>query len=382
VSTMSKLMTATGCVKRMFSVTAVASNKTIMPKFENLDIPGDQTMVEYIWIDGTGEGIRSKCKTMNFEPKSPKDCSTWNFDGSSTYQAVGENSDMFLEPAALFKDPFRGGRHKILLCDVYDSEKKPVATNHRNSCLEAMEKVKDQKPLFGIEQEYVLLDSDGYPLGWPKQGYPGPQGPYYCGVGTNRVFGRDLVEAHYKACLYAGIDIGGVNAEVMPAQWEYQVGPTEGIAMGDQMWVSRYLLYRMAEEFNIEVTLDPKPKSGNWNGSGAHCNFSTEEMRADGGMKYVEAAIAELAKAHQAHIRVYDPKDGKDNERRLVGALETSSIDTFSSGVANRGCSVRIPRSVAEQNKGYLEDRRPSSNCDPYSVTEALVRTCLLKQKF
>lgn len=382
VLAVARLAQASGCLKRTFSITACVSDKQVMPKFENLDLPGTQTMVEYIWIDGSGQGIRSKCKTMDFEPQSPKDCSWWNFDGSSTGQAEGENSDMFLQPAALYKDPFRGGRHKILLCDVYNSEKKPAASNHRNSCADAMERTADQNPWFGIEQEYVLLDRDGYPFGWPKQGFPGPQGPYYCGVGTNRVFGRDVVEAHYKACIYAGIDISGVNAEVMPAQWEYQVGPTPGIDMGDQLWVSRYLLHRVAEEFNLEVTFDPKPKDGNWNGSGAHCNFSTDEMRAEGGMKAVEAAITELSKAHKAHIRVYDPNDGKDNERRLLGALETSDIDTFSAGIANRGCSVRIPRSVAEAGKGYLEDRRPSSNCDPYSVTDALVRTCLLKEKF
>lgn len=359
-----------------------ATAKTVLKKYEKLESPKNLVQAEYIWIDGSGEGIRSKCRTMDFEPKAAKECPVWNFDGSSTGQAEGSNSDMYLHPVAIFKDPFRGGDNKLVLCDVYKYNNLPAETNHRKTCAEAMEKASSSHPWFGIEQEYVLLDNDGYPLGWPKQGFPGPQGPYYCGVGTNKVFGRDIVEAHYRACLYAGINISGCNAEVMPAQWEYQVGPCEGISMGDHLWVSRYILHRVAEDFGVLVTLDPKPKSGNWNGSGAHCNYSTLEMREKGGMKHIELAIKDLEKKHHEHIRVYDPHGGEDNARRLVGALETSSIDSFSAGVANRGSSIRIPRQVAEEGYGYLEDRRPSSNCDPYSVTEALVKTTILHENF
>lgn len=364
------------------TIMAAQTSKAVLKKFEELKWDSGKVMVEYIWIDGSGEGLRSKCKTMDSEPKSPKDCDVWNFDGSSTAQSEGSNSDMYLFPVALFNDPFRGGNNKLLLCDVYKYNKLAAETNKRNSCLEAMEKARDVHPWFGIEQEYVLLDFDGHPFGWPKQGFPGPQGPYYCGVGSNKVYGRDVVEAHYRACLYAGIKIGGCNAEVMPAQWEFQVGPCEGIDMGDHLWMARYILHRVAEDFGIQVTLDPKPETGNWNGSGAHCNYSTEEMRMDGGMKAIEAAIKDLEKVHAEHIRVYDPKAGKDNARRLCGSLETSSIDSFSAGVANRGASIRIPRNVAEDGKGYLEDRRPSSNCDPYCVTEAIVRTTVLHESF
>jgi len=358
-----------------------AGDKGLLQKYLQLE-QGDEVMAEYVWIDGTGEGVRSKCRTLASEPQKPSDCPIWNFDGSSTYQAEGSNSDMYLYPAAIFRDPFRGGKNKLVLCEVYKYDKRPAETNNRKTCVEVMEnpRVKDQKPWFGIEQEYTLLDYDRHPLGWPKNGFPGPQGPYYCGVGANKVYGRDVVEAHYRACLYAGVKIAGCNAEVMPAQWEFQVGPCEGIEMGDHLWIARYIMYRVAEEFGVVVTLDPKPMIGDWNGAGAHCNYSSLAMREDGGIKFINAAIEKLSSKHVRHIKAYDPHEGKDNERRLTGLHETSSIHDFSAGVANRGCSIRIPRQVGEDGKGYLEDRRPSSNCDPYSVTEVIVRTTLLDE--
>jgi len=358
-----------------------ALDKTVMDKFLRLGVADcGRTQAMYVWIDGTGENLRAKTRTLDFVPKHPKELPIWNFDGSSTGQAEGSNSDVYLYPVAIYNDPFRLGDNKLVLCETYKYNKKPTETNHRKSCNEVMEKAKDQKPWFGIEQEYTLLDQDMHPFGWPKNGFPGPQGPYYCGVGANKVYGRDIVEAHYKTCLYAGINISGTNAEVMPAQWEFQVGPCEGITMGDDLWMGRFLLHRVAEDFGAVVSIDPKPMQGDWNGAGAHTNFSTLAMRQDNGLVDIEKAIDKLSRHHIRHIKAYDPNEGKDNERRLTGLHETSSIHDFSAGVANRGCSIRIPRGVAEDKKGYLEDRRPSSNCDPYQVTEVMVKTCCLDE--
>ncbi|KAF8491029.1 YPR035Wp-like protein [Gautieria morchelliformis] len=202
------------------------------------------------------------------------------------------------------------------------------------------------------------------PYGWPKGGFPGPQGPYYCGAGTGKVFARDPIEAHYRACLYAGINISGINANV---------GPCEGISMGDHSWMARYLVTRVAEMWGIKVSFHPKPLQGDWNGAGCHTNYSTKEMRERGGLKKIEAAVEKLAKKHAEHIQVY----GEDNHMRLTGKHETGQISSFSWGVADRGASIRIPWHVG-QGYGYLEDRRPASNIDPDCVTGIIVETTIL----
>uniref|UniRef100_A0A804NVU9 glutamine synthetase n=1 Tax=Zea mays TaxID=4577 RepID=A0A804NVU9_MAIZE len=228
---------------------------------------------------------------------------------------------------------------------------------------------------YGIEQEYTLLQKDtNWPLGWPIGGFPGPQGPYYCGIGAEKSFGRDIVDAHYKACLYAGINISGINGEVMPGQWEFQVGPSVGISSGDQVWVARYILERITEIAGVVVTFDPKPIPGDWNGAGAHTNYSTESMRKEGGYEVIKAAIEKLKLRHKEHIAAY----GEGNERRLTGRHETADINTFSWGVANRGASVRVGRETEQNGKGYFEDRRPASNMDPYVVTSMIAETTIV----
>lgn len=350
------------------------SNAGNMQRFRELDQKGN-IMAEYIWIDSEG-GTRSKSRTLKEKEGGykPEDLPTWNFDGSSTGQAPGENSDVYLKPVAVFPDPFRTGAANILvLAECLNADGAPNKYNHRHECAKLMEQHADSAPWFGLEQEYTMLDSNGWPYGWPTNGFPAPQGPYYCGVGAGKVVQRDIVEAHYKCCLYAGIKISGTNAEVMPAQWEFQVGPCEGIEMGDHLWVARFLLYRVAEEFGVKVSFDPKPIPGDWNGAGLHSNFSTKEMRLEGGMKHIEAAIKKLEARHKEHIAVY----GEGNEKRLTGRHETGSIDQFSYGVANRGASIRIPRECATKGYGYFEDRRPASNADPYQITGIIMETCL-----
>ncbi|EXJ70927.1 glutamine synthetase [Cladophialophora psammophila CBS 110553] len=347
----------------------IVSNATNLAKFMKLDQKG-KVLAEYIWIDGSN-GLRNKTKTLSEAPKSVDDLPEWNFDGSSTGQAPGDNSDVYIRPVAMYPDPIRLGENVLVMCETWDPDGTPNKFNYRHEAARLMEANAKHKVWFGLEQEYTLLAADGWPYGWPKGGFPGPQGPYYCGVGTGRVYCRDIVEAHHKACMYAGINISGTNAEVMPAQWEYQVGPCEGIDLGDQLWVSRWLLHRIAEEFGAKVSFQPKPIPGDWNGAGLHTNVSSKEMREEGGMKFIEEAMKKLEKRHVEHIKVY----GEDNHLRMTGAHETSSIDKFTWGVADRGSSVRIPRACAREGKGYFEDRRPASNADPYQVTGMIVET-------
>jgi glutamine synthetase len=353
---------------------------TVYDRLMSLELPPNKVQLEYLWIDGTFQNLRSKSRTHQFEPKKPEDCPLWNFDGSSTWQSTGKNSDVYLKPVALFRDPFRGAPHKLVLCETYDFEMKPTQSNRRSTCAKVMEQARESHPWFGIEQEYTMFEQNGHPFGWPENGFPSPQGPYYCGVGANRAMGRSIMEAHYRACLYAGVKIAGTNGEVMPGQWEYQVGPCEGIEMGDNLWVARYIMGRVSELFGVVVSIDPKPIQGDWNGAGAHCNFSTEKMRVAGGIDEIKKAIEKLSKRHAHHLKFYDANNGLDNKRRLTGRHETASYEKFSSGVADRGSSIRIPRQCEADGCGYLEDRRPAANCDPYAVTETIVRTVLLNE--
>jgi glutamine synthetase len=355
------------------------SNTNNLVKYRGLDQRG-QIMAEYVWIDGVNS-LRSKTRTIKKPVKDASELPEWNFDGSSTSQAPQENSDVLLRPVAIFPDPIRLGDNILVMCETWDPDGTPNFSNHRHEAARLMDANAKHHFWFGLEQEYTLLGPDGWPYGWPQNGYPGPQGPYYCGVGTGRVYCRDIVEAHYKACMHAGINISGVNAEVMPAQWEYQVGPCEGIDLGDQLWMSRFLLQRISEEFGAKVTFAAKPIPGDWNGAGLHTNVSTIEMREEGGIKHIEAAMKKLEARHEDHINVY----GEGNRDRLTGRHETGSIDQFSWGVANRGASIRIPRVCAKEGKGYFEDRRPASSADPYQITGIIVETlfgALPEEKF
>jgi glutamine synthetase len=346
------------------------------PKSNNVQwTQNGKIVAEYVWIGGSGQDLRCKARTLDFIPTDPSQLPIWNFDGSSTGQAPGHDSEVILRPQRIFKDPFRGGDNILVMCDCYFPDGRPVETNHRLDSLKVMKAAADQHPWFGIEQEYTLFFKNR-PIGWPKQGYPAPQGPYYCSVGASVNYGRQIIDEHYKVCLHAGVTISGINAEVLCGQWEFQVGPCEGIDIGDELWMARYLLKRVAEQYGVDVDFDPKPIPGDWNGQGCHTNVSTQAMREDGGLEHIMAAMKKLEPKHMEHIKVY----GEGNNRRLTGRHETAPIDKFSYGVANRGASIRIPRQCAIDGKGYFEDRRPASNIDPYIVSARIIKTICLDQ--
>lgn len=355
---------------------------------------GSLVTAEYIWIDGSfpTKKLRSKTKVLSNPNTSAslispvmqlKDFPEWGFDGSSTGQATGHDSDCILKPIAVYRDPIRGGNDSYLvMCEVYTGDGDPHSTNTRHQLKYLLENT-DQEPWVGFEQEYTMFKENA-PLGWPickhgRSALPPSQGPYYCGVGSDEAFGRHVVEEHMRACIDIGISICGINAEVMPGQWEFQVGYrgdnprlSNPLHASDDLWMARWLLYRISENYGITITLDVKPVSGDWNGAGCHTNFSTSATRSkDTGMAAITAAISKLEQSHNDHIAVY----GHGLERRLTGLHETCDIKTFKSGVADRGSSIRIPRHVNTAGYGYFEDRRPGANCDPYLVSAALVRT-------
>ncbi len=327
---------------------------------------------EYIWMDGhfPTQKLRSKTTVINGPITNIEQLPDWGFDGSSTLQAEGNASDCLLKPVYFALDPIRGGDDILVMCEVFNADGTVHKTNSRAPLRELMKNHTNQEPWFGIEQEYTFFQGRS-PLGWPEGGYPAPQGPFYCGVGADEVFGREIVEEHMSACLHAGIELSGINAEVMPGQWEFQIGPVGALDAGDQVWMARWLLYRIAEDFGVSATLHPKPVKGDWNGAGAHTNFSTKAMREDGGLDVIIEACEKLSKKHDEHIAVY----GAHNEERLTGLHETCSIKEFRYGVSDRGASIRIPMATHKEGKGYLEDRRPSANMDPYMVCAKLIET-------
>lgn len=338
---------------------------------------------EYIWLDGDAptQGLRSKTRFVDdFDHVRVQagDFPKWSFDGSSTGQAEGSDSDCALIPVRVVNDPTRLGCHFLVLCEVFNADGNPHPTNARADLRELLDAGADKEEAWiGFEQEYTLFQQ-GRPLGFPESGMPGPQGPYYCGVGASRAFGRDIVEEHARLCVEAGLAFYGLNAEVMPGQWEFQIGyrGRDGedaglLAMSDHMWLARYLLDRVAEGHGIVVSYDNKPMRGDWNGAGMHTNFSTAATRADGGLDAIYEAVRRLSRTHDAHIAVY----GDKLDERLTGLHETCSISEFKAGGADRGASIRIPLGVEQSGRGYFEDRRPGANADPYKVSARLAAT-------
>ncbi len=318
---------------------------------------------EYIWLDGTEPTpmLRSKTKILHDEVSEPP---IWGFDGSSTNQATGDKSDCVLRPVFQCHDPIRGGRNILVMCEVLlASNMRPHATNTRAPAARVERKFAHDQMWFGLEQEYTMLRLDHTPIGFPPGGgLPAPQGPYYCGVGADHIMGREIVELHTQACIDAGLSISGTNPEVMPGQWEFQIGPLGPTAVGDQMHVARWLLHRIAEDFDVLISLAAKPEKGDWNGAGCHTNFSTIAMREG------YDAIIDACQAIGDNFLMLVENYGDGIKERLTGAHETAPWNKFSYGVSDRGSSIRIPWQVEKDGKGYAEDRRPNANMDPYLV--------------
>ena len=325
--------------------------------------------LEYIWLDGykPTQSLRSKTKIISDFGGTLDECPIWSFDGSSTEQAVGSSSDCLLKPVAIYPDPSRNNGY-LVMTEVLNADGTPHSSNGRATIDDD-----DSDFWFGFEQEYFLWHpANNLPYGFPESGYPRPQGPYYCGVGADHAFGREVVEEHLDLCLDAGINIEGINAEVAMGQWEFQVFAKGAKEAGDQVWVGRYLLERTAEKFGLAINWHPKPVTGDWNGSGMHANFSNGVLRnagtEDAYKTICEAFIPEV----DSHIEVY----GADNHLRLTGLHETQAIDQFSYGISDRGASIRIPIATVDNGwKGWLEDRRPASNGDPYKVAARIIKT-------
>lgn len=343
-------------------------------------------LAEYIWIDGgqPTASVRSKTRVIygddvpaSNELSSISDIQMswfpeWGADGSSTMQAEGADSDIILRPVSAVRDPFRPGGY-LVMTEVFVGE---TGEAHSSNSRADLRKVLDLgaasvDSLFGFEQEYTFLTTSGRPLGFPDQGYPGPQGPYYCGVGATKIAGRDVYESFLQACLDAEVHISGVNWEVMPGQAEVQVGAVGPLVGSDHIWFARWLLERTGEQYGVQVSFDPKPASGDWNGAGMHTNFSTKAMREAGGMDEIVRACEAIGEKVEEHLAAY----GDRYEDRLTGAHETAHFSEFSYGVSDRTASIRIPRSVQETGRGYLEDRRPNANADPYRIAARLLRT-------
>ncbi len=327
--------------------------------------------LEYIWLDGYEPvpNLRSKTKIVEFDGEPVlEELPVWNFDGSSTRQAEGSNSDCLLQPVALFPDPAR--RNGLLvMCEVLLPDGTPHPSNSRATIPD------DPGTWFGFEQEYFLY-RDGVPLGFPREGFPAPQGEYYTGVGYKNAgdVAREIVDVHIDLCLEAGINLEGINAEVAKGQWEFQIFGKGSKRAADEVWLARYLLLRLCERYCVDVNFHPKPlgTEHDWNGSGMHTNFSTRYLREVGGEEYFEALMAAFDGVKDEHIAVYGP----DNHMRLTGLHETAAIDDFTFGVANRGASIRIPHSfVGNGYRGYLEDRRPNSLGDPYRIAGRILQT-------
>lgn len=338
---------------------------------------------DYVWIDNE-KCLHSKIRTvkipeMNIEDSfpAPDFFPKWEYDGSSLGQSSVSDSEIVLQPCFTCKCPFHKSTNGVIvLCETYKFDGTSIGSRQKAMEVLSNPKVTDEDPWFGIEQEFFMCDKKtGLPLGTPPLTSDIIR-TSYCGIGAGNIFHRDIMDKFIKYASYAGLEIYGVNAEVSMGQWEYQIGTSKGIVAGDHMWVSRYIMEKIAEKYDIVINLNPKPIQF-INGSGCHTNYSTKSTRDhDHGLEIiVNSYIPSLIKHHDEHILLY----GKGNENRLTGKHETSSYGTFSWGYGSRDTSMRVPTRTRSNGYGYLEDRRPASNVDPYDVLYLLCKNTILQ---
>ncbi len=343
-------------------------------------------IAEYVWLDADNN-FRSKIRVMELNNSAE-----WNYDGSSTGQATTENSEVILKVVYNVNHPFLDGR--LYLCATYDINNNPLSNNYFHNAKEIFYKNTELKPWFGLEQEYFIFDkqivknNNKTPEIEPwMSSWTGPDFSYSINNNTNLIvnnsniyycspINQDPIEVkisleHLEACLLAGLKISGNNAEVVQHQWEFQIGPIEGIDAGHHLLIARYLLNRIASKYNKQINYHPKPIIG-LNGSGCHVNFSTQKMREENGLENIYDAIKKLSNNHSYHMENY----GIDNKMRMTGKNETSSYDKFTWDIGSRNTSIRIGYDTFKNKKGYFEDRRPASNIDPYLVTSLIFKTC------
>lgn len=323
----------------------------------------EKIIAEYVWLDNNN-GIRSKIRVLPMDTIKDGQIPLWNFDGSVIGQETNSTSEMVIRPVQTFNHPFFDNGI-IVMCDVHmlldNGELKAHISNTRAKHNSMFENHSNQEPLYSLEQEYYILErGDNAPYGIVPNRRNVAR--YYCGNQYNLMPGRRIAEAHLQACLQAGLAVSGIHAEVGPSQWEYVIGPVIGLEAADQLWVSRFLLYRIAEKSGVDISFHPKPLGEDLPGNGCHINFSTAGTRGDNGIEEIERILGNLKSTHDLYIS----HCGEDTTKRLTGDHETSRSQTFSWNVAGRDSSIRIPKDTAINKQGYFEDRRPSGNMDPY----------------
>ena len=328
--------------------------------------------LDYVWVDGLESPlVRSKTKiitaSINDAGETEVAIPEWNFDGSSTNQAATSDSERILQPQRVYQ---LSDKHYAVLCEVClpDKDRTPHESNYRAKLRESTSDASGAGSdlWLGFEQEFFITKK-GVNVLWPKEGEPPHDTRYYCSSGAP-IKHRRLIREFANLCNTVGISVVGYNTEVSPGQWEYQVFAKDPLKAADDLWMSRYLLQLSAETYDLGISWHPKPHEG-WNGSGCHVNFSTSEMREVGGKPVFDRILRKAEDNHSTDMESF----GALNKYRMTGNHETSSYETFSSNIASRSVSMRIPHDTAESWRGYVEDRRPASNCDPYRVSSCVL---------